>query len=80
MREGAAVTVKVTGIVIVEVVPVAVSVIVPVWVAAVSVPVVAVSVTVLLPLPDVAESVNHAMFSLADHARVPPPVLLMLRV
>jgi hypothetical protein len=77
---GAAVTVKVTGTVIVEVVPVAVSVIVPVRVAAVSVPVIAVSVTVPLPLPDVAERVNHAMFSLADQARVPPPVLLMLRV
>lgn len=43
-------------------------------------PVVAVSVMAPLPLPDVAESVNHGMFSLADHARVPPPVLLMLRV
>ena len=43
-------------------------------------PVAAVRVTVPLPLPVAVESVNHAALSLADHVRVPPPVLLTLSV
>ena len=40
----------------------------------------AVSVTVPLPVPPVVESVSQLAVSLAVQARVPPPVLLMLRV
>ena len=39
-----------------------------------------VRVTVPLPVPDAGESVNQAALSLADQAKVPPPVLLMLSV
>jgi hypothetical protein len=76
---GAAVTVNVTGTVTLAA-PVAVRVIVPLWVAAVRVPVATVSVTAALPVPDVDESVNQGVVSLACQVRVPPPVLLMLRV
>ena len=41
-------------------------------------PVVTFTVTVPLPVPDAGESVNQPVVSLADQARVPPPVLLML--
>jgi hypothetical protein len=40
----------------------------------------AVSVTVPLPVLPVVESVSQLAVSLAVHVRVPPPVLLMLRV
>ena len=33
-----------------------------------------------LPVPDAGERVNQAALSLPDQVRVPPPVLLMLRV
>jgi hypothetical protein len=46
----------------------------------VRVPVATVRVTVPLPVPDAGESVNHAASSLAVQVKVPPPVLLMLRV
>ena len=78
---GAAVTVNVTGTVLL-VAPGAVCVIIPLWVPAGSVPVATVRVTVaLFPVPDAGESVNHgALVTLADQVRVPPPVLLRLRV
>ena len=44
------------------------------------VPVVAVSVTLPLPVPPAVESVNQGALSLAVHVRVPPPVLLIVRV
>ncbi len=40
----------------------------------------AVTVIVPFPVPEVCESVNQGALSLAVHARVPPPVLLMLSV
>jgi hypothetical protein len=49
-------------------------------VPAVSVPVTTLNVVVPLLVPEVSESVNHPASSLADQVRVPPPVLLMLRV
>ena len=60
--------------------PVAVKVMVPVWVPTANAPVVAVSDMEPLPLPAVEESANHERVSLALQLRVPPPVLLRLRV
>ncbi len=40
----------------------------------------AVTVTVPLPVPDVGDSESHDALSLADQARVPPPVLPMLTI
>jgi hypothetical protein len=42
--------------------------------------VVTVRVTVPLPVPEPGETVNHGALSLAAQLRVPPPVLLTLRV
>jgi hypothetical protein len=75
----AAATVNVTGTVT-EVAPVALRVTVPLWLPAVKVPVVAVSVTAPLPVPEAGLSVNHAALSLALQLKVPPPVLLMVKV
>lgn len=47
---------------------------------AVRVPVATLSVTAALPVPDAGESDSQAVVSLACQVRVPPPVLLMLRV
>ena len=33
-----------------------------------------------MPVPEAGETVNHAALSLADQLKVPPPVLLTLRV
>jgi hypothetical protein len=44
------------------------------------VPVLTVSVTAPFPVPEAGLSVNQAALSLADQVRVPPPVLLMLKV
>jgi hypothetical protein len=43
-------------------------------------PVVAEREIVLLPVPEVGETVNQVALSLADQVKVPPPVLLILRV
>ena len=56
------------------------SVTVPLLVPTDKAPVVAVSVTLPLPVPPVVERVNHVAFSLAVQFKLPPPVLLMLRV
>ena len=40
----------------------------------------AVTVTTLLPVPETRFSVNQGASSLADQVKVPPPVLLMLKV
>jgi hypothetical protein len=42
--------------------------------------VVAVTVIVPVPVPEVGETVNQVALSLADQVKVPPPVLLILRV
>ena len=77
---GAAAMVKVTGTVT-GVTPVPpLSVTVPLLLPTGKVPVVAVSVTLPLPVPPVVESVNQVAFSLAVQVKVPPPVLLMVRV
>ena len=77
---GAAATVKVTGTVT-GVTPVPpLSVTVPLVEPTGKVPVVAVSVTLPLPVPPAVESVNQGALSLAVHVRVPPPVLLIVRV
>ena len=77
---GAAATVKVTGTVT-GVTPVPpLSVTVPLVEPTGKVPVVAVSVTLPLPVPPAVESVNQVALSLAVQLKVPPPVLLMLRV
>ena len=77
---GAAVTVKVTGT-MTGVTPVPpLNVTVPLLLPTGKVPVVAVRVTLPLPVPLAVESVNHGALSLAVQVRVPPPVLLMLRV
>jgi hypothetical protein len=49
-------------------------------VPAVREPVAAVSETVPLPVPEAGLRVSQAALSLAVHVRVPPPVLLILRV
>jgi hypothetical protein len=46
----------------------------------VKVPVVALNVIVLVPVPATELSDNQAALSLAVQLKVPPPVLLMLRV
>ena len=56
------------------------SVTVPLWVPVVKVPVVALNVIVLVPVPATELSDNQAALSLAVQLKVPPPVLLMLRV
>ena len=77
---GAAATVKETGTVT-GVTPVPpLSVTVPLLGPTDKLPVVAVSVTLPLPVPPVVESVNHGALSLTVQFKVPPPVLLMLRV
>ena len=77
---GAAVTVKATGMVT-GVTPVPpLSVTMPLYVAGVKVPVVTFNVTVPLPVPVPGLRVNHVALSLADQAKMPPPVLLMARV
>ena len=77
---GAAAIVKVMGMVT-GVAPVPpLSVTVPLVVPTDKEPVVAVSVMLPLPVPPVVESVNHGVVSLAVQFKVPPPVLLMLRV
>jgi hypothetical protein len=76
---GGAVTVKVTGTVMV-VAPVALRVIVVLYVPAVREPVAAEREMVLLPVPDAGLTVSQVALSLADQVKVPPPVLLILRV
>ena len=76
---GAAVTVNVTGTVT-EVAPVALRVMVPICVPAVSAPVVTLTVTTPLPVPEAGLTASQGALSLADQVRVPPPVLLRLRV
>jgi len=72
--------VKVTGTVT-GVTPVPpLSVTVPLLLPTGKVPVVAVRVTLPLPVPPAVESVNQAALSLTVQFKVPPPVLLMLRV
>jgi hypothetical protein len=56
------------------------SVTVPLWVPVAKEPVVACKVTVPLPVPEPALRVNQPVFSLALQVKVPPPVLLRLRV
>ena len=70
---------KVTGTVT-GVAPVADNVTRPLLLPTVKVPVAAVNVTAPFPVPEAGLSVNQAALSLADQVRVPPPVLLMLRV
>ena len=76
---GAAVIVNVTGTVTV-VAPVALSVMAPLRVLVVREAVVAVTVIVPLPVPEAGVMDSQLALSLADHAKVPPPVLLMLTV
>jgi hypothetical protein len=77
---GAAATVKETGTVT-GVTPVPpLSVTVPLWVPTAREPVAAVNVTRPLPVPEPGLRVNHVALSLALQVKVPPPVLLMLRV
>ena len=76
---GAAVIVNVTETETV-VAPVALRVMVPVGGLAVSAPVTTLTVTVPLPVPEAGLTVNHEALLLADQERVPPPVLLRLRV
>ena len=45
-----------------------------------SVPVVTLAVTVPVPVPEAGLRDNHAALSLADQLKVPPPVLLMVKV
>jgi hypothetical protein len=55
-------------------------VIAAVWVPAVSDPVAALTVSAPGPVPEAGDRTSQAALSLALHVRVPPPVLLMLRV
>jgi hypothetical protein len=43
-------------------------------------PIATLTVTTPLPVPEVCDSVNQSIFSLALQLRVPPPVLLMFTV
>ena len=76
---GAAVIVNVTGMETV-VAPGALRVMEPVGGLVVSAPVVTLTVTVPLPVPEAGVTANHESVSLAVQLRVPPPVLLRLRV
>ena len=80
MTLGAAATVKLTGTVTGGTPAPPLNVTVPLLVPTGKVPVVAVRVTLPLPVPLAVESVNHEALSLALQLKVPPPVLLMLRV
>ena len=75
---GAAVTVKLTGMVTVEA-PVALRAMTPVYVPVVKGLSVALTVMVPLPVPEAGLTVNQAALSLAVHDNVPPPVLLIVR-
>jgi hypothetical protein len=79
MEVAAGATVKVTGTETV-VAPVALRVIVVLYVPAVSDPVAAATVMVPFPVPEAGVSVSQAALSVADHASVPPPVLLIATV
>ena len=50
------------------------------YVPVVSAPVAAVTVIVPAPVPEAGLMVNQLALSVADHVRVPPPVLLRLSV
>ena len=76
---GAAVTVNVTGMLTV-VAPVAVIEICPLWLPAARVPVLTVNVTGAFPVAEAGDNVNQETLSLADQLKVPPPVLLIVRV
>jgi len=80
LMAGAAVTVKETGIMmgVTPVPPLRVTA--PVWVPGAKAPVVACKVTVPVPLPELVVRANQPVVSLALQFKVPPPVLLMLRI
>lgn len=79
LNVGAAVIVKVTGMVTADA-PVALRVMTPLRVPVAKLLCVALIVMVPLPVPDVGETVSHETLSFAVHDRVPPPVLLMVKL